>query len=290
MASLLKKIKNNFHPLHRLRSTSLGRFLLRWLDFPIWISLPGIPFTIRVNIFRNASYLADVQMIEPEVRLIVDTLLFVYSISYFWDVGANVGYYSYYVKSRTNLVEAVAFEPDPGNLANISATIKRHSLGGLQVSSKAVSESSGKKSFHLDVYASVTGSLVDPDGVIGRKIHGDTSDVQLDVEATTLDLEVEVRGLPDLLKIDVEGAELHVIQGGSNLLADNPPILIMECKRENLSEALMTLQQGYGGNIFFIGDPSHTHPNILALPLRLHKLNSAFIAICNNKDYPLYPV
>jgi hypothetical protein len=48
------------------------------------------------------------------------------------------------------------------------------------------------------------------------------------VEATTIDAIISCQGLaPDLIKIDVEGAELRVLRGMSELLRSNRPLAIV---------------------------------------------------------------
>lgn len=70
------------------------------------------------------------------------------------------------------------------------------------------------------------------DGWSGLRRHPTISDAQgrpeyIDVQVSTLDAEVAgVR--PDVIKIDVEGAELAVLQGGRSLLASARPVVIFE--------------------------------------------------------------
>ena len=64
----------------------------------------------------------------------------------------------------------------------------------------------------------------------------------------------QVRGLraPDLIKLDVEGAELAVLQGADGLINDSPPLWLMEMEEKNLQaagaskEAIRQFLSGYG--------------------------------------------
>ena len=44
----------------------------------------------------------------------------------FWDVGANIGYYTWLMKSARPEIEAVLMEPLPANPAMIAETIRRN--------------------------------------------------------------------------------------------------------------------------------------------------------------------
>jgi FkbM family methyltransferase len=98
------------------------------------------------------------------------------------------------------------------------------------------------------------------DGWSGLRRNPEISDARgrpeyIDVEVSTLD--VELAGLePTLIKIDVEGAELAVLQGARSLLARARPLLILEHVAEparaygTTSEALWDELAGLGYSIF----------------------------------------
>lgn len=47
--------------------------------------------------------------------------------------------------------------------------------------------------------------------------------------ASTIDAESTRLGTPDLIKIDVEGAEFAVLRGGSGTLKAHMPLILLEC-------------------------------------------------------------
>lgn len=122
MRNLLQLIREKYHPLHRLRSSPLARLLLRAFDLPVWVKIDCLPYPIRINVFRNAAYIGNTDVIEPEIRTCFDCLADIYPLRLFWDIGANVGFYSYYLHGRVEGLLVTAFEPDLGNLANLKAT------------------------------------------------------------------------------------------------------------------------------------------------------------------------
>lgn len=69
------------------------------------------------------------------------------------------------------------------------------------------------------------------------------------VAMVTLDAVAAREGLhPDVVKIDVEGHELAVLQGMPRLLAEAPPALLLEVTRDHA--AILALLQGAGYALF----------------------------------------
>ena len=69
--------------------------------------------------------------------------------------------------------------------------------------------------------------------------------------------EVEMIRLDDLkldacrlIKIDVEGLELQVLQGASKLLTDQRPVLCVECDRPGTTESLAAFLRGFGYRVY----------------------------------------
>lgn len=90
----------------------------------------------------------------------------------------------------------------------------------------------------------------------------------IEVNSITLDNIARETKIPDLIKIDVEGAEGKVISGAEKLIAEHAPIFIIECglnDRQEVADKLM--RQGYS-----LFDADNAGPyniralNILAIP------------------------
>jgi hypothetical protein len=71
----------------------------------------------------------------------------------------------------------------------------------------------------------------------------------------------QVNPMPDFLKCDVEGAELHVLQGAERLLRNKRPILLVELHSPENHQALMAQLKTLGYRCTNI-DETHA----LALP------------------------
>ncbi|MDP7510867.1 MAG: FkbM family methyltransferase [Dehalococcoidia bacterium] len=128
------------------------------------------------------------------------------------DVGAHVGYYSLLAARNAGPAGKVyAFEPEP---ANHSLLVKNAELNGydnIVPLRKAVSNRVGSSTLYLT-------SL--DNGRHSTYRHESTQTGSEVVETTSLDAFLESEGWPpvDLVKVDVEGAEMDVLAGMEQLL------------------------------------------------------------------------
>jgi FkbM family methyltransferase len=147
------------------------------------------------------------------------------------DVGANFGLYSICAGARTPKGKIFAFEPIPEQLTLLQTNITDNHLEGIVLPrGKAVAEVAGVRKFFISESASFSGFAETGRSETSRS---------LDVDCITLDTYDELSGLAvDLLKIDVEGAELEVLLGAKDLIARSPDIvMLIEGNAKNLSEA-----------------------------------------------------
>jgi Methyltransferase FkbM domain len=84
-----------------------------------------------------------------------------------------------------------------------------------------LASASGTRQF-TRVLAADTRSGFDVDGYDGEHIE------QFEVEVRALDEALPVEYVPSLIKLDVEGAELEVLQGGLRILTEHKPIVVFE--------------------------------------------------------------
>lgn len=132
-----------------------------------------------------------------------------------WDVGANVGVFS--VVAAAAGAETVAIEPHPENVDRIRDNLRRNGLGG-RVRQLALSDAAEKRQFRTSTPGR-TGSFGSLDGNGTDEESND--DGAFPVRTVRGDALVD-DGLPrpDVLKIDVQGAELDALYGLERSLAD----------------------------------------------------------------------
>ena len=131
------------------------------------------------------------------------------------DIGANAGFYSLLMaRAVGNEGTVYAFEPQPANLLLLERHLKLNKLGNVVASGEAISDFVGEARFATD-RGSYQGCLED--------------EGQIRVSVVTLDhLFASGRLQPcDLIKIDVEGAELSVLLGAKLFLKRFRPVIFL---------------------------------------------------------------
>lgn len=141
------------------------------------------------------------------------------------DVGAHHGYYTLLASRRVSGTGRVfAFEPSPRERKKLGWHLRWNRCSNVEVVSTALGSASG----HAELFLAAgreTGcnSLRPPATSVER------GTVSVPVE--TLDSFLSSRGVTriDFVKLDVEGAELSVIEGAENLLSRAPrPVILVE--------------------------------------------------------------
>jgi len=154
------------------------------------------------------------------------------------DVGANIGYYTIsmakWVGSR-GLV--IAFEPFPANFETLEKNVQ---LNGLQNTILVPTALSNRNDSFCLIY-SVNDQFSATPSFSGYAVDGDQDSIQ--VRSCRLDDYVAGLGrAPAFIKIDVEGAELSVLEGARNTLASVRPALLVEIHGWGTNEAGRVLQ------------------------------------------------
>ncbi len=163
---------------------------------------------------------------EPrEVRLIAR---FLRPGMVFLDIGANFGQYTVLAAERVGATGKVhSFEPSSRMFQELSFNVALNTLGGrCALNQTALSDTEGSaKLSRYEAGAEVYGSL-------GAHHRGKLPIVGYeDVTTTTLDTYVAEHGVHhvDLIKMDIEGAELLALRGGDGLLhRPDAPAIVLE--------------------------------------------------------------
>lgn len=136
------------------------------------------------------------------------------------DVGANVGLLTLSCAVATGPSGKVfAFEPEAGPRAQLEKTLKLNGLRWVEVFDQAAGALTEQQTFHISpvIGHSSLYALPQEDG-LGRDVT---------VQVTRLDDIIAPGQRLDVVKIDVEGAELDVLAGMDRLLDENPDLAIV---------------------------------------------------------------
>jgi FkbM family methyltransferase len=133
----------------------------------------------------------------------------------FLDVGAHVGHWSVRLAGQARKV--IAVEPNPGTARILRTNIAMNKLSNVVVYEVAA--------WDCDTML----RLAPPEGL---PIGGGTrvlDDGKGTVKGVRLDALLAAEPAVDLVKLDVEGADLHALEGMRGLLARHRPAMLIEC-------------------------------------------------------------
>lgn len=144
---------------------------------------------------------------------------------YFFDIGANIGWYSINIAVLRRSARVFCFEPIPKTYQNLQINLALNSVPNVTSHDFGLSNQISEFTFYYYPEGSGGASSVN---VTGRS---DIETVQCKVR--TLDDYVAEGNLHvDFIKCDVEGAELLVFQGGATTITRDKPIVFSEILRK----------------------------------------------------------
>lgn len=151
----------------------------------------------------------------------------------FFDIGANVGYYTILASRLVGSNgKVVAFEPAPRNIEFLRHHVELNAAANVVLKTCAVSNAKGPVRFSLG-----------PDSAMGHI----GEEGELEVETTTLDEVVSELGMtPNVMKIDVEGAEKEVFLGAARTLEKAKPAIFLSTHSDELRTWCLEHLRGLG--------------------------------------------
>jgi FkbM family methyltransferase len=162
------------------------------------------------------------------------------------DVGANIGIYSEFLSrcvGPTGLVHS--FEPSPDNFRRLSAATGH--LSNVRLTLAAVGERSGECKLYISDKLNVDHRAYKADGDSRRAVP---------TEMVALDDYFKPGQRVDLIKMDIQGYELHALRGAQRVLQESPDInLLLEFWPAGLEQAgiswegLVEMLQGLNMNL-----------------------------------------
>jgi FkbM family methyltransferase len=166
------------------------------------------------------------KLLEPELDLLVRSIRPGDCVV---DAGANFGVFSYAFVRRGAIVHA--FEPQPLCIRLLESYARSHP--NLRVYPYALGPSRARATLSLPADSAFAGS---PSATLRNDMR---ATARLDVDVIPLD-DLHLEDV-DLIKIDVEGTELRVLEGAGETISRCRPLMMIEIEQRHHSQPIETV-------------------------------------------------
>jgi FkbM family methyltransferase len=158
----------------------------------------------------------------------------------FYDVGAHGGFFTLLGAELVGPSgKVVSFEPHPKTSTCCQGQIEANNFRNVTVVTAAVADRIGEARFADNDWSDMS-SL--------KNISASAKTIT--VQTTTLDHEITRHPSPDVMKIDIEGAEIEALSGASNLISKKRPVLLVELHSQELAEQYDQMMHDFGYETF----------------------------------------
>src|SRR5580700_11169563 len=160
----------------------------------------------------------------------------------FYDLGTNLGFFSLVAARQIGPAGHVyGFEPDREIALRVRANLNHNGFENFTLTEAAVWRETGTVTFAR------SDELSSPDRGTGQIAMTPGQSQTIQVPAIALDDFVKTARPPDLIKCDVEGAEVEALRGAVSLLAERHPNVVCEIHSPENGIAVrdLLLQLGY---------------------------------------------
>ncbi len=225
---MLRKILSNLSTARALRRVALPMFE-RFNPGDIRIRHHYTGGRLLLHSFRHKGYWlhgrrreqATMQFFQQSLRP-GDTVV---------EVGGHIGYVTMHLADLVGESgRVVVFEPGRNNLPYLRANVQL--LPGLEIVEKAVSDRDGAAAFFEEQLTGQNNSLLgDYERFAENRTRAFSDQVYQRREVTTIRLDTFLQQCalrPDLVKIDIEGAECLALRGAAKMLTEQHPMLMVE--------------------------------------------------------------
>lgn len=174
-------------------------------------------------------------------------------VNTFFDIGANIGYYSLLASMENPKIGVVGFEPAKGPLFFYKQNVLINRFSNIKVESIALSHEKGEIEFFESVnlkYKYLKHNLGGESNAGGKKT--DKHFIRSVVKATTLDDYISKYKYNDidLIKMDTEGTEHLILSKAHIVLSKMKPIIICETLYNSNEEKLESIMKSYGYDFY----------------------------------------
>lgn len=213
----------------------------------------GNTFKILTN---QTSYLTQLIFWNGGYQAFEYTSIFiklVKKVDSFYDIGANIGFYSLIAASEHKNISVVGFEPALGPLFYFRKNVAINNFNNIKIEPIALSHTNGEIDFYEvrnKKYKYLENNLAGESNT-GSKTKG-RNYVLNKVKTTTLDDYVNANDVTtiDLIKMDTEGTENLILENSNFVLSEMKPIIICETLFNTIEKELEKILKSHGYNFY----------------------------------------
>ena len=170
-------------------------------------------------------------------------------VNSFFDIGANIGYYSLIAAMENKNIEVVGFEPATGPLFYFRENVRINRFSSIKVEPIALSHKEGSIEFYEiknKKYSYLEHNLAGESNA-GSNTTGRNFQINK-VKTSTLDNYVKANQIKniDLIKMDTEGTENLILENASQVLSTMKPIIICETLFNTIEPQLEKIMKSHG--------------------------------------------
>ena len=231
--SFYRKTFKRVYPLHVAVHWLATHSLIPWLEKRRHFeTMPDDPFWLRLEMLARWYEADTVRQVERLVQPGMTVL----------DIGAHVGYYARLCSRLVGQAgRVVAFEPHPRVFAVLSRNVER--LSNVAPVQTAAAETEGvaelfdylimsaSSSLHYDASMLAQQKSLLGEGDVAPRIAGGFPVQKYTIRTAPVDVCLAEQGIErvDVVKMDIEGAEIHALRGMKATIARSPGLaLVME--------------------------------------------------------------
>ena len=225
------------------------------------------------DVYMGQALLQYGECCEIEIRLLLTLLKLPGMVI---EVGANMGVHT--VPMATELARQgrsmLAIEPQPIIFQQLCANLALNGLMNVTALSYACGRESGVVSFEVPDYRSV-GNF----GCTSMSSSSETGSRHATVPCIRLD-DLVPEAAVGLMKIDVEGFELQVLEGSTRILARSQPVLYVENDRVDQSPQLIQWLFEHGYHLWWHLPPLFNPDNFFGVKENIYSNIRSFNMLC----------
>ncbi len=206
------------------------------------IQVNGKKYPIIVSPDAQLKYFKSKAFGEFDKDLINIAQIFVQEDSIVWDIGANVGVFTFASSIIAKHGKIVSVEPDNWLVGVLRKTqkIEPYCDRDIKIVTAAISENNGIATFHIANRGRASNSL---ELAGGRSQMGGIREKQYVPTITMDSMLSSLSDPPDFVKVDVEGAEAMVIEGGTKVVQEARPIFYIEVSQKTRKAIVSKLEK-----------------------------------------------